>query len=74
LAGNHKRRKRKVDVSTMTPEQQERLKENLGKQLAKIMDEANTKANKLLKIYGLETVIRYNVQEMGKNEQSSSKL
>lgn len=64
MAGNHKLRKRKVDVSKLNMEQVEKLQEEIGKELSKIFDEAGQKANKLLNIYGLEIKIGYEMKEM----------
>ena len=38
MAGNHKRRKRKVDTSKLSPEKADQLSEAIGKEIAKIMD------------------------------------
>ena len=64
MAGNHKRRKRKVDVSKLTVEQADALSEQIGQEVAKIMDEANKTCNKLLNIYGLQTAIGYEIVPM----------
>lgn len=66
MAGRHKRRKRKVDVDKLSVEQAEKLSKQIGQEVAKIMDEANSKCNKLLNIYGLQTSIGYEIVEMDK--------
>jgi len=70
VAGRHKRRKRSVDIESMTTDQLKRLEEDMGKQLAKIFDNANVEANKLLNVYGLETKIAY---EISKKSEKSTK-
>lgn len=64
MAGNYKRRKRSVDVNALSRQQADRLEKEIGKQLGKIFDEAGTKANKMLNIYGLQIKIGYQIVEM----------
>lgn len=73
MAGNYKRRKRKIDVEKMTNEQVERLGVELGKKIADIMDEANYKCSKLLDIYGLETKISYSLVKKKKTSKKPKK-
>lgn len=73
MAGNHKRRKRFVDVAQMSAEQRTKLEEQMGKELAKIFDEANSKANKLLNIYGLQTKIVYQIEKLEQKKRAKKK-
>lgn len=54
-------RQRKVDVDALTMEQVDQLSEQIGKEIAKIMDQANISCNKLLGVYGLRTTINYEI-------------
>lgn len=56
-----KARKRKVDINKLSAEQADRLSEQIGKEIAKIMDQANLNCNKLLGVYGLRTKISYEI-------------
>lgn len=60
-----KDRERKVDIKALTPEQADALSAQIGKEIAKIMDEANLKCNALLNIYGMQTQIGYKIVELG---------
>lgn len=62
-----KQRQRKVDVKKLTSEQVEKLQEQIGKELSKIFDEAGSKANQLLNIYGLQVQIGYEIKEVSEN-------
>jgi len=66
-----KKRERKVDVSKLTVDQADKLSEQIGKELSKIMDEANLKCNKLLNVYGLQTKISYDIVQIEQNEAKS---
>lgn len=59
-------RERKVDVNKLTVEQADQLSMQIGKEISKIMDEANTNCNKLLGIYGLQTKISYEIVKIDK--------
>jgi len=59
MAASHTRRKRKINVEDLTLEQIDDISITLGEEVAKVMDEANKKCNKLLNIYGLQTKIGY---------------
>lgn len=61
MAGRPKTRKRKIDVNKMTPEQVKRLEKQISDEITSIMDEANTKCNKILNIYGLQTYIEWGI-------------
>lgn len=52
-------RARKVDVEKLTNEQADQIGEEIGRKLSDIAKEAAEKANKLLKIYGLETKMAF---------------
>lgn len=60
-----KDRERKVDIKSLTPEQADALSAQIGKEIARIMDEANLKCNALLNIYGMQTQIGYKIVELG---------
>ena len=64
MAGNHKRRKRKIDLNKLSVEQADKLAKQLGDEIAKTMDEANNKCNEMLKIYGLQTKIGYEIVQL----------
>lgn len=64
-------RERKVDVDALTAEQVDRLSEQIGKEIAKIMDEANISCNKLLGVYGLRTTISYEIVKIEAEEAKS---
>lgn len=51
------KRKRNIDLNKLTVEQADVLSAQIGKELAKIIDEANLACAKILKPYGLQTVI-----------------
>jgi hypothetical protein len=61
-----KDRERKVDTSKLTIDQADALSVQIGKEISKIMDEANLKCNELLGIYGLQTKIGYKIVKIGK--------
>jgi hypothetical protein len=58
---------KQIDLNEKTKEQVEALSELLGKEVARIMDEANTKCNNLLRNYGLQTEIGYNITKINNN-------
>lgn len=64
MAGNHKRRKRSIDLQKLSPAQVDRMGEQIGDEIAKIMDEANGKCNEMLRIYGLQTAIGYKIVKL----------
>lgn len=70
---DHKNRARRIDVNKMTIEAADRLSLEMGKELAKIMDEANGKANELLNIYGLQTQISYQIVQVGEKIEKKAK-
>lgn len=72
MAGNHKRRKRKIDLENLSPEQADKLAKQIGDEIAKIMDEANTKCNEMLRIYGLQTEIGYEIVQIAENTKKKS--
>lgn len=53
--------KKTIDVNKLTAQQADAISEQLGKEIAKIMDEANEKCDKLLGVYGLQTRIGYDI-------------
>jgi len=73
MAGNHKRRKRKVDVSKMTPEQADRLEKQLTQEISRIMDSANLECNKLLNIFGIQTKIHYEFVPLSEKKEKIKK-
>ena len=61
-----KERKRKVDVEKLSPEEQERIGELLGKKLNEIVDEAVTKANTMLEIYNCKVIMQLELKPLPK--------
>jgi hypothetical protein len=68
-----KDRERKVDVNKLSIEQADALSVQIGKEISKIMDEANLKCNQLLGIYGLETQIGYKITKIGAKTRKKAK-
>jgi hypothetical protein len=68
-----KDRERKVDVNSLSITQADALSVQIGKEIAKIMDEANLKCNELLKIYSLETSIAYKITKIGAKTRKKAK-
>lgn len=68
-----KDRQRKIDINSLSPDQADALSAQIGKEIAKIMDEANNKCNALLNIYGLETQIGYKVTKIGEKTKKRRK-
>lgn len=64
-------RERKVDVEKLSIEQADILSQQIGKEIARIMDEANIKCNQILNIYGLQTQIGYQIKPL--NEKTEEK-
>jgi 3-hydroxyisobutyrate dehydrogenase-like beta-hydroxyacid dehydrogenase len=48
MAGNHRRRKRQIDINTISPEAAEQLEKQISAEIVKIMDGANEKCTKIL--------------------------
>jgi hypothetical protein len=71
MAGNHKKRKRQINIEKLNIDQADQLAAQIGQEVAKIMDEANKKCNKLLNIYSLQTSIGY---EIVKKESKKAKI
>lgn len=67
-------RERKIDINNLTPEQADALSAQIGKEIAKIMDEANLKCNKLLNIYGMQTQIGYKIVKLGTKIRKKKKV
>lgn len=61
---NHKERVRKIDVNKMTIEQADALSKQIGAEIARLMDECNTKCNEMLNIYGMKTQIHYQIVQL----------
>ena len=70
---NHKERVRKIDVNQMTIEQADQLQKQLASEMARIMDEANTKCNEMLNIYGLQTKINYQIIQIAEKTEETPK-
>lgn len=58
-----KDRIRKVDINKLSQEAINRLQDDLGKKIGKILDEAKLEADSLLNIYGCEIELGYEVKE-----------
>ena len=56
-----KDRERKIDIQKLSPAQAEELSLQIGQVIGNIMNEANTKCNQILNVYGLQTQIQYNI-------------
>jgi len=61
-------RERKVDISKMKQEDVQNLSVQIGDKCREICDEAATKINSMLKIYGLEGKIAFQINELPKEE------
>lgn len=61
---NHRERVRKVDVNAMTQEQADQIQKQIAAEMARIMDEANTKCNEFLNIYGMQSKIHYTITQL----------
>lgn len=61
---DYKERVRKVDVNKMTEEQAAQLQKQIATEMARIMDEANTKCNEFLNIYGMQSKINYQITQL----------
>lgn len=68
-----KDRERKINVDSLSLEQADALSAQIGKEIARIMDEANIRCNAILNIYGMETKIGYKLTKIGKKTKKSSK-
>lgn len=68
-----KDRERKVDVEKLNLDQVDALSAQIGKEISKIMDEANLKCNQLLNIYGLQTQIGYKITKLKKKTKKNNK-
>ena len=68
MTEKHKRRKRKINLNSLSKEQVDSLSSDLGKEVAKIMDKANKECNKMLNIYGLQSQIGYEIKEVEKTK------
>jgi len=68
MAGNHKRRKRTIDVEKMSPEQAQRTADQLSGEINKIMKNAYDESNKLLNIFGMK--LEYGFEIMAKDEKA----
>lgn len=73
MAGNYKRRKRKIDLNKLNTAQADALAKQLGQEIARIMDEANNKCNKILQIYNLQTKIGYEIVQLVENTKKNKK-
>lgn len=52
---------KKVNIDDLSKKELKELEVELGTKLSKIFDDANNKANRILKKYGLQTVLGYDV-------------
>ena len=62
MSSNIADRERKMDINKLSNEQADELSAQLGKEIGRIMDEANLQCNKILNIYGLCTQINYQLK------------
>lgn len=63
---DHKSRERKVDANKLKAEQVDKLAEQIGKNVADLLNESTDKCNKLLNIYDMEVVIQWNIRKKEK--------
>lgn len=64
-------RQRSVDLSTITPEQEEKISKVLSDKLSKILENAAKEANAILNTYGVEVQIAYKVKKQSKSKKKS---
>lgn len=64
-------RERSVDLSTITPEQEEKISKVLSDKLSKILETAAKEANAILNTYGVEVQIAYKVKKQSKSKKKS---
>ena len=64
-------RERKVNLSTITPEQEEKITKVLSDKLSKILENAAKEANAILNTYGVEVQIAYKVKKQSKSKKKS---
>lgn len=70
---DHKERVRKVDVNKMSIEQAANLSKMIGAEIARLMDECNSKCNEMLNIYGMQTQIHYQIVQVAEKTQETPK-
>lgn len=58
---HHSKRERKVDLNKLSMDQADVISQQIGQEMARIMDEANLKCNEILNIYGMQTQIHYKI-------------
>jgi len=68
-----KDRERKIDIEKLTFEQADALSAQIGKEIARIMDEANIKCNSILNIYGMQTKIGYKITKINEKRTKRTK-
>lgn len=57
--GNFKDRKRKVDLEQLSPDDAERIGQQVGEKIGEITSEAEKRINEILGIYGQKAKIMY---------------
>ena len=62
-----------VDIEKLSIEQADALSVQIGQAIAQIMDEANSKCNAVLNIYGMQTQIHYKLVKLGENPKKQRK-
>ncbi len=70
---DHRERVRKVDVSKMNIEQADNLSKMIGAEIARLMDECNSKCNEMLNIYGMQTQIHYKIVQIAEKTEEKQK-
>ena len=70
---DHKDRPRKLDISKMSVEQADAISAQIGKEIARLMDECNSKCNEMLNIYGMQTQINYQIVQLAEKTEQKSK-
>ena len=64
-------RERKVDLSKITPEQEEQISKVLTAKLSEILETAGKQANAILNAYGMEVQIAYKLKKQPKSKKKS---
>lgn len=56
-----KKKQKKVNIKRLTIKQVDDLSKQIGEAIAEVMDEANERCNDILRTYGLQTKISYDI-------------
>lgn len=64
-------RPKSVDLTKITPEQEEQISKVLTGKLSEILENAGKQANAILNTYGMEVQIAYKLKKQSKNKKKS---